>query len=126
MNPRDYEVDRREEIREKWHVGKEIPISLILTLLLVVGSNIAFKQQVEDFMLHTETRLEEMQRDIRERTADRIHSTTVREMFRTKDAEIKSLGVSVAKIENVVEGNTDLLQQILREMPRVNNANRNQ
>lgn len=111
------EMDRREQ---KWHVGKEIPIAVIFAIVIAIISNYgmykAFEQKMLSHIDRTDEKFIEMRAYVDSRTADRIYGQTVREMFRTKDAEIKSLADAIDKMHTTQQAHTVILQEILREV----------
>ena len=117
MNEETATMDRREQ---RWHVGKEIPIAVIVAIGIAILSNYGMYKAFEEKMLNHIDRADEKFLEMREyidsRTSDRIHGQTVREMFRTKDAEIRALATALDKMHSTQQAHTVLLQEILQQV----------
>ena len=118
--------------REKWHVGKEIPIAVIIMVLGVGLTNFVgwklFEGKVESYITSTNGRFIELhkliqQREIQiykmldEKTKDRIQKSEVIQMFAVKDVQIEALTNSINRLYEASVSNNAVLQEILRNNP---------
>ena len=118
--------------RERWHVGKEIPIAVIIMVLGVGLTNFVgwklFEGKVESYITATNDRFIELhkliqQREIQiykmldEKTKDRIQKSEVIQMFAVKDVQIEALTNSINRLYEASVSNNAVLQEILRNKP---------
>jgi len=105
--------------KERWHVGREIPLAVIITLLIAFGGNIFavgyFAQKVTSFMDWTKTEFSRQEIKIDNMGADKVHRQTVLAMLETRDAKIDAINISLAALRTTMQANTALLQKILFE-----------
>ena len=115
--------------REKWHVGKEFPLAVIVMLIGVVLSQYVgwkvFQNSVDAYIDATEDKFLELhasnnRRDVQflrlldERTDDRIGKGEVVQMFAIKDVQINALTSSIDRLYEASVSNNAMLQEILR------------
>ena len=115
--------------REKWHVGKEIPLAVIIVVLGVALTNFIgwklFEAKVESYITATDSKFLEihklmqqrelqMYRMLDERTTDRVSKAEVIQMFATKDVQIEALTSSIDRLYEASVSNNAMLQEILR------------
>ena len=118
--------------RERWHVGKEIPIAVIIMVIGVGLTNFVgwklFEGKVESYITATNDRFIELhkliqQREIQiykmldEKTKDRIQKSEVIQMFAVKDVQIEALTNSINRLYEASVSNNAVLQEILRNNP---------
>jgi len=122
----------------RWHSSKSVSITNTLGFLtLFIGGYWAYDETIDRMdiaqsesnrrisVIETthEVRLKQMAEKLDGATKDRIHATTVLEMFKTRDIQIKNLAEKMAAME-VRQGETNrLLTAIYREMPKQGGAN---
>ena len=115
--------------REKWHVGKEIPLAVIVMLIGVVLAQYVgwkiFQASVDSYIASTDDKFLELhasnnRRDVQflrlldERTNDRISKAEVVQMFVVKDVQIEALTNSIDRLYEASVSNNAVLQEILR------------
>ena len=116
-----------------WHPSKSVSIANIIGFIsiLLVGY-IAYDDTIDKLTLASETatrelavlengynlQIDALRSNMEEATKDRIHASTVLEMFRTRDIQIKNLADKMSAMEARQEETNRLLTSIYREMPK--------
>ncbi len=99
--------DRREG---EWHLDKRIPLTLIFSVVLLVGGQlVVYGQTTEKFKaLHNQ---------MNEATEDRIRKETVLRMFENRDLQLEVLREDIKEIKQTVKEGNIMILQLLREFP---------
>ncbi len=103
--------DRRVEVIRSWRLSKKIPISTLLSIITVFVTVIMGYSDLKHDVAVTRARLEEG-------TADRIHKTTVLEMFNNRDIEIQHVEDNLTTLQSQVGKIDSKIDIILSTMPR--------
>ena len=105
-----------------WHPSKSISLSNIAGFLTIfIGGYLAYTNTVERIntvVSNTSKDVAVLENIVAEANKDKIHATTVLEMFRSRDIQIKNLADKMSAME-IQQGETNrLLTAIYREMPK--------
>jgi hypothetical protein len=105
-----------------WHPSKSISLSNIIGFLAIfVAGYIAYSDtssRLEAVVTDTTKDVAVLSNIVAEANKDKIHASTVLEMFRTRDVQIKNLADKMSAME-LQQGETNrLLTSIYREMPK--------
>lgn len=101
---------RGVEEREKWHVGREVPLAVISTLCVMILAQIgtwqAFKNEVENYMeFQQDQRIEDiktMRAYVEARTDDRIRGSQVHSMLEVRDVKHEALVKQVDRMSSEI------------------------
>jgi hypothetical protein len=110
-----------------WHPSKSVSISNILGFIgIFVAGYIAYSDtssKLEEVVTDTTKDVAVLRNIVDEANRDKIHASTVLEMFRTRDVQIKNLAEKMAAMETRQAETNRLLTSIYREMPKIAKKN---
>jgi predicted ATP-grasp superfamily ATP-dependent carboligase len=99
-------------------LSKEVTVSTLIALTLAFISGVTGYTNLR-------ADVEKLQGEVADSTRDRIHKTTVEQMFENKDIQIQAVKADVEqlqeqtnKIDEKIDKNAELLLEIIRNMPR--------
>lgn len=102
----------REEMNNKhWHLDRKVPIVLIFSVLALLAAQV-YAAGV------TSAKFEELRTTVQLILNDRIHKTTVLEMFNVRDVEIDHLKIAIGNINTGIRENNKLLIKIITSLPK--------
>lgn len=96
---------------ESWHLSKTTSVGTILTVIIL------FTSQIYSYGKSAQ-RIETLTDKIEVATKDRIHKSTVEQMFAVKEEQIKSISNDIKDIKDSQKEQQKILMQILQKLPQ--------
>lgn len=95
----------------EWHLSKTTSVGTIFTIIVL------FTSQVYSYGKSAQ-KIETLTDKIEVATKDRIHKSTVEQMFAVKEEQIKSISSDIKDIKESQREQQKMLNQILQKLPQ--------